>query len=115
MARSAVILEHRGEKHGDAMLVGVDPVDGDLVVDRDQPLSVAAVEGRAQIGERLAVTGIAGAGMAEGGDPALAVALRIGAIVPGVQVEDGGAAGGGMEQLLFLIGHGHCASQPLSQ
>jgi len=91
-------------------LYGIDPVDANLVIERDQALSVAAVKGGTQVAENLAVAGVGRTGVAERGKPAVAVAVGIGPIVPGGQVQDGRAALDSLEQLVFLLGHGHLYS-----
>src|SRR5262245_65476329 len=49
------------EQQGDAGLSGIDAVDRDVVVNGDKPLSVAAVEGIAQVRERLPTADVRGA------------------------------------------------------
>src|ERR1700739_1926710 len=83
------VAVHGGVQHGDTALCGVDAVDVDLVIDSHQALAVAAVEGPAQIGEHLAIAGVAGIGMTERRDPTLTVAVGVGPVVAG------GPAGGG--------------------
>ena len=104
-----------GEKHCDTTLGRVDTVDMDLMIDRDQALPVAAVKGRAQIAEQLAITGVGGTGMAERGDPPVTVARRVGPVLPSAQIQDAGAAGRSVEHLLFLIAHGHLWLPSLSR
>src|SRR5580693_4188661 len=108
---SAVLAD--GEKQCNATLGRVDAVDGDFMIDADQPL-FTAVESSTQIGEFLTVAGETGTRVAECRNPASAVTVGIASVVPCGQIQDGIAPRRAVEYVLLLVGHGHLFSPYLT-
>ena len=79
-------IRRRANSSATHCLGRLDTVDGDLVVDGDQPLTVAAVERVAQIGERLARPSQRRPRVTERGDPAGEIACGVQPVVPRVRL-----------------------------
>src|ERR1700722_14507736 len=112
-AQAGSAIRASAEKQCDATLRRIDAVDGDFVIDGDQPL-FAAVERCTQIGEFLTVAGETCTRVPECRDPASTIAVGIASVVSCGQIEDRIASCCAVEYVLLLIGHGHLFSPCLT-